>query len=54
MIFDFVFQFKKNQGPHLIQLKELLRRGLLTGVKLSPDCPLVEVLREPRNDKAET
>lgn len=46
----FILRGTKN---HLLlqELEELLWRGFLTRVKLSPDCPLVEVLKEPRNDR---
>lgn len=45
-IFDLVLGFKKNRLL-ILGLEELLRRGFQTEVKLSPDCPLVEVLKEP-------
>ena len=49
----FLFLVLRRTKNHLLiqRLKELLRRGVLTEVKLSPDCPLVEVLEEARDDR---
>jgi hypothetical protein len=47
-----LFWILKTKEYHLIQgIEALLRVGFLTIGKLSPDCPLVEVLKEPKDDK---
>lgn len=47
MIFNFALGFK-NKDFLILNLQ--FSEDFLTEVKLSPDCPLVEVLKEPRND----
>lgn len=52
LVLDFVIHFKMNQEPSFEpRIGRDFRRGFLTDIKLSPDCPLVEVLKQPKDDR---